>query len=372
MIVFFYFLIVIINAIAFLTKKTNRIIAIASSLFVVLFAIGKRIDGTPLTHDMESYERKYEYADELLNPVEFSFRGINLLGNKLGLCFEDFYMVVTLFIICLLLYLLYRLKSNVHLFLVVYLLYFVNITIGQMRNQCAMVTMFCLLPWAINYNNFSISYWNKMKLLLSIILASSFHASFLVYTLPFLAANEKKFEHLKSLGIFLLTAFAALFFLRQVSIIQLVIMLFISDTDYLQDRFGDYAESSTGLVSLVISFIYALSLIGLYYWRKEVIFPMHNIKKEMFSNYIFNVSLWSCVFLPLLLLDATFYRYLRDISFLALICMGIGITPQLKRKTLYKLFLFSISVPVCWFVFDIIIKGYWDDYSKHFFDTIFL
>ena len=372
MVILLYFFIIILNAVSLLSGKKNILLSIYSFLFIVLFVIGKRFDGTTIMHDLESYERKYEFYEDLLNPFEFSFRIINTIGNNFGLSFEGFYMIVTAVIISLLFYTIIKLRGNVHLFVVAFMLYFISVTISQIRNQCAMVTLFALLPWAISYDNFTLGLWGKIKIAFCLLLASSFHASYLVFLLPFLAANERKFVHLKALSIFLTLAFVALFFLKQVSFIQIMVMLFIADTEYLQERFGDYAESTTGFISLVPITIYVLLLLGLYFWKKRIISSLGDKKMVDFSNYIFNVVLWSSSFLPLLLLNATFYRYTRDISLLGIICLGIGVSSQVKRKTTYKLFALMITIPIGWFIFDVVIKGYWDEYSKHFFDTLFL
>ena len=327
MVILLYFFIIILNAVSLLSGKKNILLSVFSFLFIVLFVIGKRFDGTTIMHDLESYERKYEFYEDLLNPFEFSFRIINTIGNNFGLSFEGFYMIVTAVIISLLFYTIIKLRLGL---------------------------------------------WGKIKIAFCLLLASSFHASYLVFLLPFLAANERKFVHLKALSIFLTLAFVALFFLKQVSFIQIMVMLFIADTEYLQERFGDYAESTTGFISLVPITIYVLLLLGLYFWKKRIISSLGDKKMVDFSNYIFNVVLWSSSFLPLLLLNATFYRYTRDISLLGIICLGIGVSSQVKRKTTYKLFALMITIPIGWFIFDVIIKGYWDEYSKHFFDTLFL
>lgn len=375
MLAIFFFFLILLNAVIFLSGKKIRIISVLSYAFIILFAIGKRYDDTPMTHDLRNYELKYyEYED--LPILEYGFKVVNTIGNELGLSYESFYMLVTTLIISIFFFFVHKMKGNLHLFIVAFMIYYMNITIGQMRNQLALASFLALMPWCMSKVEASHLAWlwnYKYKILISLLIASSFHVSFILYLIPFLIATNQEFKHIKIFILVFGGIFFALFSFRQISAIQIIIMLLVADSEYMEDRFSKYTDTSTGLSSLASVSIFVTILIGLYFWKLHIPEKIKdNLRAKSFSNYMFNVILWSSVFLPLLLLNSTLYRYIRDITFLGVIFIGIGVSNKIKFQ--HRLFIFLVVIAVCigWFVFDVFLKGYWNDFSKYYFNTLYL
>jgi hypothetical protein len=141
------------------------------------------------------------------------------------------------------------------------------------------------------------------------------------------------------------------------------------------EKYSGYVGSHTKLSPLLIFGIYALSVFAVYlsYRRnKRFVGKSYQFSYENIRMYVL-FMLFACIILPSLLVDAAFYRFFRDLSFIGIAYMGLNTSYKtssfLERS---QVLFFSLLISGGWFTFDIIVKGYLVDYSLNFFNNTIL
>lgn len=360
-----YFGIALINALYFLSGKKNNVVALLSCAFYILFVIGKRYDGSFIAWDLGNYQVSYsDWADK--QTVEIGYKFLCIFANSFKLQFETFYMLLAATYLTAIFYFTKKIGGNLHLVLVAVMLYFVLVHFDQLRNQCAFAIMLMMV--------FPISgQFNKKRIITAyggLLLASLFHISFIFYFLPLFMCFRYK---TKTAWIFLATMIVLVILVKATSsigVLDTIIQNFIASSDYTSERYEKYTESNANLSFLAPLSIYTVLLCALIYWNKYIIHNKYSrpLKKNVDSDLIVNFLLFASVFVLLTTVNSVMYRYVRDVSFLIIIYLGINSAGKLS---LFKnrLVIFSATIAVCvgWFVFDIFLKGYWLDYLTHFF-----
>lgn len=359
-----YFGIVLLNAILFLVGRKSNIVAVLSCIFYILFVIGKRYDGSFIAWDLGNYEASYgEMAG--FQTLEIGYKGLCLLANSFHLSFESFYMILASSYLMVIFLFVRKIGGNLHLVIIACMLYFVLCHFDQLRNQCAFAALLLLV--------FPISQEFKRKQIVisfvGVIIASLFHISFLLYAIPLFLAF--KLDHRKAKG-FLMTMLALIVLIKATSslgIVDSIIQDFISSSEYTADRYGKYTESNANLSFIASVAIYLVLLYSLAYWNKNVVHKQncilkHNVDSDLFLRFF----LFGSFFVLLTSVNSVLYRYPRDLSFLTMMYLGIGSVGKFSHLK-DRLVIFSGTFAACvgWFIFDILLKGYWLDYLAHFF-----
>ena len=363
---FLYYGIIVVNTIAFLLGRKIKLIYIPSAFFLILFVMGKRFNGSAIAYDLESYKNRFENVDEI-STLEIGYKLLNVIGNNiLNLSFETFYMILVAIIIITILVSVNKIKGNYHLLLLCWFIYYVNISMDQLRNQSALaVMMVSIFPLCYS------SKYNVRKVLLFLALASTFHISFVLYAVPLFLTYKKDIGYAVRWFVFFMAVYLILMFSSSTSFFESIISMFVSkagDTD----KYDAYVGSHTSLSSLASVSIYVIILLSIYLLKKDNIKYIGERNNYFCDNINLFLSflLFSSILLPFLLVNAAFYRIVRDLSFIAIIYLGINSTKEtsclIKR---IKILMFSLAISIGWFIFDIIIKGHFLDYSLYFFEN---
>lgn len=360
-----YFGIVLINALLFIVGKKNDVVAILSCVFYILFVIGKRYDGSFIAWDLGNYEASYGEMRGY-QTLEIGYKGLCLLANSIHLSFESFYMILASSYLMAIFIFVRKIGGNLHLVIMACMLYFVLIHFDQLRNQCAFASLL-LLVFPINER------YKRKKILITgfgIAIASLFHISFVLYAIPLFLAYKfdsktaKKFVVVTIVLIFVIKVTSSLGF------VDSIIQNFISSSEYTSDRYGKYTESNANLSFFASLAIYLVLLYSLLYWNKNII---HNnkycvLKPNIDTDLFVRFFMFGSFFVLLTTVNSVMYRYPRDLSLLTMMYLGILST---GKGSYFKnrMVVYSGTFAAClgWFIFDIVLKGYWLDFLTHFF-----
>ena len=373
MLLIVYYAFIIINSLIYVYKKESKFFGYISMIFVILFVAGKRYDGSAISYDLYNYIVRYTNAENLTN-VEYGFKFINTLALRLGLSFESFYVCLTVICLILIFRTVIKLNGNVHLFCVGYMIYFILCPIDQLRNLCAFTCFFTAFP-LINEKRKKHRIW----LLTHIVAAGAFHITYLLYSIFLIVDISSIKKNYKP--IFKMMLFTTIFVVatNTVSAVSNLVAKFLAFFMYLGDRYTRYTLTQVALGFLAPIAIATFAGFALYRWRH-----IHGIHSQDTSNNseailitnantITNILLVSSCFFPLLLLNATSYRFIRDITLIVVAWLGVNSNEiNITIKNRVEILMYVCGISIGWFIFDIVIKGYWIDYSEHFFKNVVL
>lgn len=346
----------IINLSYYFFGKRSRLLSFITELFIILFVSGKRYYGGFIAYDLQHYETNY------YNQTEIGEVGYSLLrdfGSFLNLSFTWFYVALTSACIFFIFHAVRKMKGNLHLFAVAYLVYFVLIPIDQLKNLCAFTVFISIVPFL-----FEPGFKGSGKYLIGIIIASCFHPSYILYALFLFCRIGNKKSFLKALaGVSALFCVLVALFRLGSKVSEFVLSKLIVFNSY--SRYDKYFQSSSNYAPIVIVIIYLLCFWLIVYWNKHT--SRTNCQKG--SILVSMVAICGC-FLPLLIMSMTTYRLVRDVTLviIAYASTGLGETGKNKRFFVGS---FVVAISLGLFVYDIVIKNYWNDYLVYFFQHEF-
>ncbi len=363
---YIYFGLVLLNILIYISGREIKVISYPSAIFLILFAMGKKYDGSMIGYDYTNYQHTYENIVDY-NTAEIGYKYANLIGNAFGIPYEAFYMFFISTLLILIFIAVIRIGGNIHFVVSAYLLYFVLVTIDLQRNQFALaVLLITIFPLVTNKIK------SKIKVIVGIIAAFMFHISFFMYIVPFILTYRYT---IKKAWNFLIAMFGLTFILKvtsSASLLEPILSYFTSLNEYASERFEKYFVHTANLSFFASLVIYTVLISSLVYWRNKIvgniIFESSRIRVE--ADYILRFILFSSMFVTLTTMNAIMYRYVRDVCFIGIIYMST--CSNNKYSSMNSRILLSLSMFVMcigWFIFDIVIKGYWIDYLGNFFNN---
>ena len=360
MIEFFYFALIIINILIPLVGKKSKIIIVISLLFILLFVMNKKYLGGFIAYDLNNYSLRYSRDYFLFNASEVLFSLLMMAFKTAGCSFEEFYMFIVAFSLFLVFIGVLRLNGNFHVFVFTFLIYFVLLPIDQLRNFLAFSLFLQGIPFLFRQKKHD---WIWFVVFVG--LASLCHSSFIIYFLLLFVFSEYSKK---------MIAFFAI-----VSILLIIIFLLggsrtmfggllnsvISFLGF-EERYSDYTTTATRFSGLVPIAAILLLLITF-----NFVFFNTTKKNTKQSSIIFRIIIITFCFTPLVFLNSTMYRFVRDISLVLIIVLSgyfINKSFLMQPKNRIGSIITVASISILWFVFDIVIKGYYLDYMKYFFE----
>jgi len=358
----------LMNMIYAFRKKHSRIVILITFVVIILLMGGAGPDYNPIYQSRDYFNYEVRYNDSNNNYTRNFGLGYNLLmqlGNFLNL---DFFLFRIL-IISIVLGLVYKLVvkryvKNSNYVLLMYLIYPMVIDSEHFRNFIALSIFLIGIRFLENDNIRS-----KIKYILTIALASSFHFSFLFYTVLIFANTKNRNRLAKSIGI--ITAFLVIITIvnnNQIPFIGLFLNLFEDE------RVLSYISTKTKM-GFVIPMMLHISSIILVSWSRKIIKTKTNLlecesnstnstikKKQLIinevdlSNLIFWINIVSIVFFPLFIMNLQFDRIIRNILILNFVSYSMA-SSKLKSRSVYKnIFNFSIILSlVLWVIMDLVL-----------------
>lgn len=278
---------------------------------------------------------------------EIGYRILMKIGVLLNLEFHYFIAVITGISFILIHK---TIKKFTHEYNYIYALYFIfplMLDIVQIRNFLSMSIFIYSIQFILNNNRKS-----DIKYILSILLASSFHYSALLY-LPFIFINKKE-NKIIVYGIAIFSVFASVLIIannRQIPLIKEILSLFYDGT-YLLNWF----DSKTNWGFLLFWFIQVLSFLVIKY-SKSLYYKNNSSSDQSiqskFISKVYLINLMAFMFLPFYLLESTFTRLMRNILLLNYTSFAITNKSMKNRNdrfsyniivTAYILFIFTVQL----------------------------
>ncbi len=330
--------------------------------------MGKRFDESFIGYDLRNYQKHYEDVSGLSN-LEFGYKFFNILGNYLGLSFEEFYMILVAVVMITIIISVIKIGGNLHLFLVGWYIYFVLISMDQLRNQSALsIMMLTVLPFVTDKEK------PLRKELLLLFVSSLFHFSFVFYAIPIILSYKKNSKFAYRFFVIFIALFVFLLLSSYTSVLDSVLTL-LSNSSSDAEKYERYIGTRSKLSPFLSLGIYLLSLCSVFFVMKtnrkngglNNRYAYENLKKYL------NFMLFSSCLLLFLIVNATFYRIPRDLSFISMAYIGIkSIGKQSSFSSRLVVLTVTLIISLGWFFFDIIIKDYYLDYYLNFFNNVII
>ena len=216
---------------------------------------------------------------------------------------------------------------------------------------------------------------SKIGFAIGVLAAMLFHPSYVLF-LAFLAPPlfRKKPKLVLSLSVIILSFSLLLILSGQQRVLTSVYNTF-SGLIQVNDRYEKYFQTTSRLAPLAIVLIFILLLLLLRYWSKKCVkdkIPKHTGLFETNKQMLLPIFITACIFVPLLILNMTAYRYIRDLCLIGIIISGIGCSNAfITRKQRIAILAMSSMISIGLFIYDIPVKGYWNDFVKSFFDNAY-
>lgn len=296
--------------------KTNRFIVLLS--FALLLFMMCRYSYVENNYDLSNYYRQYLYQ----NPMEdqnfgfyYLFFSLMRLGQILGLSFQTWWYLLTILSFILIVIALKLNRSNIHLWLIFFMLYFVFAFYTGLKFYYG----FCV--FLIGYL-FLVRGGKRNKLLYVIFtcLAGGFHVMYYAY-LILLFLNSKASEDIRKNKLIKIIAGVSIvltiFFRINGSASSFFSAIFAQMET---DKFDTYLSLKTGM-GFYLPVVLHLSVL-LFVWKSRKIISYESEDFGIVNSILFT-SLLIVAFYPLFLISTVFMRIVSAFSLAAITAVGI-------------------------------------------------
>lgn len=342
MLIVFFLLIVGVNAFLAARGKTFPFVIFLTNVFI-WFLITCSRDEIDLPSCLIGYDKSF-----LLNNVglQYGFYGLMDAFRSLGFSFFEFREILVGIGLLFIFLLTRKLAANPHLVYTSYLLYLIFLDYIQLRNFIA-CCVFCLALVILLQQR---QHW-RILFVLFILLASSFHSSFIVY-LMFLVipSNEwNKSKIVKSIAIFaVIFSVFAVFSRNSISFVSDVISFVDVERSA---RYADKATNFGGLYFIVLQVatsVLMLVFVKGYEYNVNGRFIVNEngelIDVQKTLRLIFYIDLLAIALCPMVIFSITFYRLLRNLYLINV----IGFSLYNKKNQSVWMFVFLLFYIVMW------------------------
>lgn len=300
MLIFFYLSLIAINFFLFITNKKSKMVSIFSTVFIFLL-----MQGNSYNADYKNYEFFY-LNQSFPHSIEKGFVAVSNWFSSQNLNYNIFLLFLFIILFILSIYILHKYIKNYNFLIVCYSSYLMFFDTVQIR--------FFIVEIAYLYLLYFLSENKKMYFVVTILIASMFHRTILVYLplyLIFFLKKRKSKSILKYLFCVIIL-FCFIIFLNgnKVPFIDDIIKLILDDSS----QKNIYFETVTRL-GFILTFIcyfvnVFISKIAYDFTRKSFNSSIYN-KYVKFSRIVYLANLFSCFTLPLLMLNNNFLRFVR-------------------------------------------------------------
>ena len=231
---------------------------------------------------------------------------------------------------------------------------FTNQILDQLRNQLALVFLlyglFILVQQKAHF---------KIKYCICVLLASMFHASFIAY-LIFLVGTWKNKKMIVTLSVLFSLTFSLVTYFYGGSWLTSILSLIFDG------KFYQYIDTRVGLGFVIPLLAHLISIYLVHYCYKVGVANQLEASDIKMFQLTRQIQLISCVFYPLLFMNVTMYRLNRNIAVFSILVASTLIKKSNKKQRL-KITALIALIAIGYFIFDIVIKGYWQSYCDNFF-----
>lgn len=352
----------------FIRNKKSNAVFYLSFLFIVLFSAGLQQG-----HDYNNYYNSYVSRD-IFHSYAIGFGFIENIAINLNFDFRLFYSFSVIFSTILIFFVVKKSNTDFHFFTVVYMLYYIFLN-AQLKNQIGL-SFFLLGIYCL----YRLKRINGILLFLAFtLLAASFHPVFLLYFIFVLVRFKRLNKVIRFLSVVSVIAIIVSFVFKEIGFVKTMGSYFLSMLG--ESRYEDYFSTSTRFGALPIIIISLLMVYLSYFNQKNVLIDRRferGFSRNESIQMVYYISLLSLLFVPLVTVNVTFYRIIRNLS-LVVILFTVTFKSDVSSITCKKpyfvshLRICSLMIVVLFFFFDVVLKGYSSTfYYEHFGNNLFI
>lgn len=288
---------VVANLLVIILKKKSNILAclhIAYSWLVCVFSYD--------VVDYDNYSNNYAMLGvgkmELSDTLEPGYYFLGKIVSMMGFDYQILRGIMFTIIIFLLVASAKKMKANPNYICVVYSVYPLFMEMIQIRNAFAMAILTFGLCFFLYEEK-------KMLYLLTVLFASSFHISFLIYLIFLLDGTVMKKKYFREVFVIVVIVASGLFYIggKEVPYLNTIVSLFDNS-----DKVNIWLSSSGNFGFVAYGFLIVMAILITY-------IASVNISNGSFTNFMYRINLLSLVFIPLFMLASTFARLASNLCF---------------------------------------------------------
>lgn len=335
-----YLFFILLNGCFAFKKKNENIIISFSIFYLIIFMLGNETAPDYLSY-LNDYTEMLTKGVSSFNDIGYVF--VEKFFVNLNLNYSVFRMAIIIGSLLFLYNGLKKYKINYHFILSIVMIYQCFMDTMQIRNFFAVsifiyASQFILIPESKN----------KLKYIIFIILAGLFHSSLLIYIV--FVFNDYLMKHKKILEkLFIVSLILFLFvFIFPDYMSNLFMIIFTSiGKEAIYTRYFSNLAQSLGFLLPVISYTFLILIISLYMRTNKC-----ELKDVNIMQSILNLNNISMLFLPLVIIDPTWYRINRNLNMVNYICLWNIYEKQTNMKGKILFFGFSYLFALIWFYIE--------------------
>lgn len=289
---------ILVNLFVIVLKKKSNILASLHIAYIWVICVFSYD-----VVDYENYSNSYTMLSvgkmKLSDTLEPGYYFLGKIVSMMGFDYQFLRGIMFTLIILLLIASAKKMKANLNYLCVVYSIYPLFMEMIQIRNAFAMA----ILTFGICF----FLYEGKKKwYLLTVLFASCFHISFLIYLMFLIDGNIMKKKYFREFFVITIISVSVLFYIggKKVPYLNMIVSLFDNS-----DKVNMWLSSSGNFGFMAYGFLIVMAILITY-------IASVNIFNSSFSNFMYRINLLSLVFIPLLMLASTFARLAFNLCFL--------------------------------------------------------
>lgn len=344
-----YFFSLFSNGFLAYTKKHSKLIVYITMISVILIYAGNV--GTLDNINYIVHYKEIQYGILPSNNSEFGFVYLMQLGNKLGLDWVSFKLVMSIICVPLIYSTVKMFSSNLNFVYFFYLIHSFFMDAEQFRNFIALSIFIYAVRFLLSENRKS-----KVFYILCILIATSIHNSFIFYVPLIFINGVDKNKLAKGVALFSLILCLITFLNgNEIPLISSIIM----NLGDINSKILKYVNSTTRYGFLIPFYLHTFNFFVVYTCRKYVYkSDLLNAKQIKFINLIFWINVFAFAFFPLYMKTTTFYRLSRNLNILNFIVFSIcndALNCNHEKKVYLSVLVF-LNVG-SWFIYDLLIRA---------------
>lgn len=335
--IFIYLFLIIINGVFAFNKKQDKLLQFGSIAFLTIIMLGSYSAPDYLSY-LNDYTLMIETGTSSFKDVGFVF--IENFFVNLNFNYSFFRLSIIIVSIILIYRGLKDYKINFHYIISLYMTYQFFMDTMQLRNFLAVSIFIYGLQYILNMEK-----KNKFKYLIFVLIASSVHSSIIIYSIfiifEFLLSKKKILKI--ALTISTICSIVIYFFPSIINNFSFLFKIINKEDIFL--RYFSNVGKSLGFILPLLSFLICCCLYQLFF--KD--------KLQLMSKQIWGLNVISMFFFPLIVIDPTWYRVIRNLNILNY----SGFWLLYNQEDTFKMKLISYFIPyfivIIWFIIECLI-----------------
>jgi hypothetical protein len=315
-----------------LKKNKNSIF-----LFLLIIFLVTIMGGNSNNPDYDNYEIYYYNYGNVFAP-DIGFRFVNIFFRTLGFSYNLYRLMVSILGFYFIYLAARKYAYNSFLVFILFAIYPFLLDVVQIRN----FLMYSIVAYAIIF----LEEKKYLKYFFWIVIASSIHVSAIIYLPIVIFSNLKKNIFLKAYLLFFIII--GIFIGLNRDLLESITTTIFNFLLQFGNRFESYSSIKTRFGYLLYWLIH-LSIFLVLRWSKKIVFSDTFLISKKNKNYVqlvYNLNLYVMLFLPLYVLEITYFRFTRNILFLNYIVFSLAfssIKNNLSKKILFITIVFVLS-----------------------------